>query len=142
MAAFTVVNTSDDASQGSLRWAIQQVNAGTSPATIQFNIPGSGVEKIVLKSALPAITNQVVIDGTTQHDFSGPLLIQLDGSQAGSNTSGLVLAAGGSVVRGLVISGFLAQGSCWRAVPARSSSRMKWAPILPARPPTPMAPGF
>ncbi len=52
MAAFTVVNTSDDPGQGSLRWAILQVNADTSPDSIQFNIPGSGVKKIAIKSGL------------------------------------------------------------------------------------------
>src|SRR3954462_8825632 len=71
MAAFTVVNTSDNTSQGSLRWAILQVNADTAPDSIQFNIPGSGVQTIAIKSALPAITKNVVIDGTTQHNFSG-----------------------------------------------------------------------
>ncbi len=41
-SVFTVTNTADDGNLGSLRWAINQVNAdiGTDPDTIDFNISG------------------------------------------------------------------------------------------------------
>jgi hypothetical protein len=82
--------------------------------TIQFNILGSGVQTISPTSALPVIADPVTIDGYTQpraavntdaNGFNGTLLIELDGSNAGS-ASGLDITAGGSTVRGLVINRF------------------------------------
>ena len=51
-------------------------------------------------SALPSISDRVVIDGTTQHGFAGTPLIRVDGASAGSS-DGLDVAAGSSTVRGL-----------------------------------------
>ena len=57
LSNYVVSNTTDATVPvaNSLRWAIDQVNADTSPDTIQFAIPGSGVQPIRLTSALPAI---------------------------------------------------------------------------------------
>ncbi len=76
---FTVTNTSDNTSMGSLRWAIGQVNSdGTdtpaSPDQIQFDIPttdpgykaGIGVWTIAPTTPLPIINAPCVIDGYTQ----------------------------------------------------------------------------
>jgi hypothetical protein len=103
LSTFTVVNTNDSGA-GSLRDAINRVNADTSPGidTIKFAI-GSGVQTIALQSALPAITHSVIIDGTTQRGFAGTPLIELDGAGAGSSANGLVISAGSSTVKGLVI---------------------------------------
>ena len=120
-AVFLVTKTLDDGSSGSLRWAINQVNADTDPlSTIAFDIASSGMHTIYLSAALPPINNPVVIDGTTEPGSQANSLpltgatagdntvwtITLDGSLIGSNSDGLAIAAGGSTVQGLVIQNF------------------------------------
>ena len=70
-------------------------------------------------SALPTITDPVIIDGYTQPGASpntltdgndAVILIELDGSIAGDEVSGLVLAGGGSTIRGLAINRFGGSG--------------------------------
>ena len=108
LSTFVVTNASDAPapSANSLRWAILQVNADTSPDTIQFDIPGAGVHSIQLTSPLPPVVNSVVLDGTTQPNYQGVPLIQLDGSKLGPGSDGLVVTGGGSTVSGLAIVGF------------------------------------
>jgi hypothetical protein len=101
----TVTNTNDSGA-GSLRQAILDANGTQGSNTIAFNIGGSGVQTIQPLSALPTITNPVVIDGTTQPGFAGTPTIVLTGSRAGANVSGLTIAAGNSTVTGLVVNGF------------------------------------
>nr|MBA3240670.1 right-handed parallel beta-helix repeat-containing protein [Acidobacteriota bacterium] len=107
---FNVTNT-NDAGAGSLRQAILDANAsiGTTD-TIAFNIPGAGPHVISPASGLPTITDPVIIDGTTQPGFSGTPLIALDGAGAGAAANGLHITAGGSTVKGLVISRFSNNG--------------------------------
>jgi hypothetical protein len=80
---------------------------------------GSGPFTITLGLELPYIDVPVEIDGATQPGASCPtnsapanLLIFVDGSGAGANARGLVLDAGsdGSLIRGLVIGNFDANG--------------------------------
>ena len=54
---FTVTNTLDDGSTGSLRWAINSANAdiGLGTDTIAFDIPGPGVHTIAVGSPLPVV---------------------------------------------------------------------------------------
>ena len=68
LSTFTVTDTLDDGNTGSLRWAINQVNAdtGTGVETIDFDIAGTGPFTIVPSSALPTITHPVLIDGFSQ----------------------------------------------------------------------------
>jgi uncharacterized repeat protein (TIGR01451 family) len=108
LSTFVVSNTSDGAVPvaNSLRWAIDQVNADSTSDTIQFAIPGSGIQSIGLSSALPPIVNSVVIDGTSQPKYKGAPLIQLDGSALGPGSDGLILSAGQSTVKGLAVVGF------------------------------------
>jgi hypothetical protein len=73
LSTFTVINTADSGA-GSLRQAILDANASGTAATIQFNIPGSGVHVISVAAALPTITVPVTINGFTQ-----------PGSQANTN---------------------------------------------------------
>ena len=61
---------------------------------------------IVLLAALPAITDPVVIDGTTQPGYAGTPLIELNGASAGSTSDGLRLSAGNSTILGLAINRF------------------------------------
>src|SRR5437870_4363699 len=80
----TVTNTLDSGS-GSLRQAILDANANLGPDLITFQIPGPGTQMIVPLSALPAITDPVSIDGSTQPGFAGTPLIELRGTSAGGN---------------------------------------------------------
>jgi hypothetical protein len=127
-STFTVTNTSDDANQvGSLRWAINQVNADSAdtaaqPDTINFNITAAsdaaaggtgfnaatGIATIQPQSLLPAITNPVVVDGYTQPGASPNTLavgdnavlnIVLDGSLV-PNVGGSTLDLGGLLLAG------------------------------------------
>jgi parallel beta-helix repeat protein len=99
---FTVTNTLDSG-PGSLRQALIDAAAIDGFDFINFNIPGSGTHTIHLLSPLPTITDPVVIDGPNQ-------LVELDGSEAGPGTSGLVIQSHDCFVMGLVISRFSQDG--------------------------------
>ncbi len=111
LSSFTVTTVADSTGANTLRWAIEQVNAGPGAGSISFDIPGGGVQVIALEQPLPAITNPVVIDGTTQPGYSGSPLIQIEPGairQAGNN--GLVLSAASNTIAGLSIVGFTGSG--------------------------------
>src|SRR6266545_4308864 len=101
---FTVTTTGDSGA-GSLRQAILNANATAGTDTIRFSI-GSGARTISPLSALPTITEAVVIDGTTQPGFSGPPIIELSGASAGMGANGLRISSGGCLITGLVINRF------------------------------------
>ena len=71
--------------------------------TIAFAIPGAGVHTIIVSTDLPAATDPVIIDGTTQPGYVDSPLIELTES---TSTQGLRISAGGSTVRGLAIFDF------------------------------------
>jgi len=104
---FTVTNTLDDGSVGSLRWAIDQANANLAADTIDFNIAGSGTQVITLSSQLNDITDTVTIDGTTQTGWVAgsflPIVLDGDGVSKGFEFRS---NADGSILRGLVIRDF------------------------------------
>ncbi|HEU5283162.1 MAG TPA: DUF2341 domain-containing protein, partial [Burkholderiales bacterium] len=96
----------------SLREAIvaanNTVNAGTADL-VRFNILGAGPHTINLASALPDVTDAVSIDGTTDPDFTGTPIIELNG--AGTvGVNGLNLIANGNTIRGLIINRFDVSG--------------------------------
>ena len=95
--------------QCTLRAAIDLLNATPATAqTVDFNIPGSGVPVITLKSALPAIkATGSTLDATTQ---SGGWVRLVGSSVKAANTNGLSLMGGGATVRGFVIGGFTGSG--------------------------------
>jgi hypothetical protein len=77
---------------------------------IEFAIPGAGVHTIQPGTPLPPLAVPMTIDGTTQPGASpntrtasddAVLLIEIDGTAAGSGSVGLTVpaAAGGSVIR-------------------------------------------
>jgi len=121
-----IVNTTSDTDDGtcnathcSLREAIIAANANSitsSPDRIHFNIPGSGPHTIMPTTALPTVTDPVVIDGYTQPNASvntatdgstnAVLLIEINGSAAPINSNGLTIATNDSTVRGLIINRF------------------------------------
>jgi titin len=105
-AATLVVTTTNASGPGSLQQAILDANATNGLDTIIFQIPGTGVHTISPTNALPSISDPVVIDGTTQPDYSGAPLIQISGANAGATSDGLRLTAGSSTILGLAINGF------------------------------------
>ena len=102
-AATYTVTTTADSGANSLRQAITNANGNPGLDTIAFNIPGTGPFTITPASALPTITDPVVIDGTTQPGYAGTPLIEINGSSLASGDNGLYITAGGSTVRGLAI---------------------------------------
>ncbi len=98
-----MVTTTVDTGVGSLLKAIMDANSNPGLDYIHFSI-GSGPQTLAPNFAqgLPLIMSPVVIDGTTQPGFSGTPFIELNGSNLGS-IPGLVIVAGNSTVRGLVI---------------------------------------
>ncbi|MFM7591199.1 MAG: hypothetical protein ACKO85_05330, partial [Isosphaeraceae bacterium] len=134
LATFTVTNTgSDPATAGTLAWAITQANIDATPDTINFSISGVTPYQIDLNEALPAITQPVTIDGTTQpgYDPSKPLpVIQVTGKFIGNvdpippfyftptpNISGFVVRTGNTdinapatTIKGLAIGHFTGNG--------------------------------
>ena len=108
-----LVTSTNDSGPGSLRQAILYADASPGTADqIQFDIAPGGHQTITLLSALPAITDQVVLDGTTQPGYGGKPLIELAGVAAGAGASGIDLESGsaGSTIKGLIINGFTNDG--------------------------------
>ena len=69
LSTFVVSNTGDSGA-GSLRQAIIDSNGASGATnTIDFNIPGTGVQTIAPLSPLPAISNRVLIDGGSQPGY-------------------------------------------------------------------------
>jgi CSLREA domain-containing protein len=115
-AGITVNSTADpgdgtcDGTECTLREAITVANANAGTDTIDFDIPGAGPHTISPGSALPTITEPVIIDGTSEPDFASTPVIELDGSGAGASADGLRITAGSSTVKGLVINRFGGDG--------------------------------
>ena len=132
---FTVTNT-NNSGPGSLHQAILDNNAhysnGAMPDRIEFDIPapaGPVAYTIYPTSAdpLPPINMSVVIDGYTQSGASpntnsldtgtadlgtnAQIMIQIDGSSAGSSAAGLHVQAEGCQIYGLAINRFANTGS-------------------------------
>lgn len=96
-----------------LRAAIQQANQAnvTTGAVIKFNIPGSGTQTISPAFRFPSIQRPVFIDGLSQPNASADnILIEIDGTNAGADTDGLILYSQGSYVRGLAVVNFGGNG--------------------------------
>jgi len=117
----SVDTAADDATGGdgdcTLREAIHNANAnadttggdcaaGTGVDSIAFNIGGLGSPATIpLGTALPVVSDPVMIDGMTQGCLRPPCIV-LDGSGAGAVNGGVDLAAGTSSIRGLAIHSF------------------------------------
>ncbi len=111
-AVFTVTTTQDNGNNGaptagSLRAAILSANTTAGADTITFNIAGGGVQTIQPPNALPALTESVVIDGTSQPGYAGTPVVELSGDAAGAGSNGLALSNHSiSTIKGLAIGGF------------------------------------
>lgn len=101
LSIFTVTNTSGDANaSGSLPWAVQQADNTAGSNTIDFNIPGSGIQTITISGVLN-VTNPVTIDGTSQPGYNGTPLISVQGSASVNFLFGLTTGSSGSTIEGL-----------------------------------------
>jgi len=119
-AAEFVVTTTDDSGAGSLRKAILDANAHPGHDLIRFDLPRGEVQSIQPLSTLPFVTDPVTIDGYTQFGASpntlavgddAVIMVELNGGALSpSAASGLTIAAGPSIVRGLAINGFSGNG--------------------------------
>ena len=97
--------------QCTLRAAIEEANDEPGTDQIHFNVSPGGVQTIFVSlTELPAITEAVIIDGTTQPACPDQPCIVINGSLADVNTDGLVIQSDGSTIRGLVINQFKGQG--------------------------------
>ena len=82
--------------QVTLRAAIEAANVKAGPDTITFDIPGGGIPVIAPQTSLPAITEDLEIDGTTQ---PGSGLVCLSGASAPGD--GLQITNGAVGLKGL-----------------------------------------
>jgi hypothetical protein len=117
LSTFLVTNT-NDAGPGSLRQAILDSNLTPGHNTIDFDIPGAGVQTIRVGSTtgmpLPDVTNPVTIDAYSQpgtrvnslaRGDNAVLLVQLDGSTLPFG-DGLHVIVNDVTVQGLVVDRF------------------------------------
>ena len=96
------VVTTADSGIGSLRQAIMDANITPGRATITFAIPDGGVVTITPETALPAITDTVLIDGTTQPGYAGtPRVVIADVATDGSDS--LTVSGGTVTLRALAM---------------------------------------
>ena len=84
LATFVVSNTNDGGA-GSLRQAILSANQAAGKDEIHFNVPPApvGVTAISPATPLPAITEAVIVDASTQPGYIDHPLVQLAGNRAG-----------------------------------------------------------
>jgi len=83
----------DGTGKCTLRAAIMQANASVGADTIAFSLPGPSPYSIAPASPLPAVSDTLTIDGTTQPGFSGTPIVEIRGDSAGANADGLHLSA-------------------------------------------------
>src|SRR4051812_6175173 len=93
LATFLVTSTGDSG-PGTLRFAINSANTDGNPATINFQIPGTGPQTIQVGvgsgAALPTLHVPTLIDGFSEGvfqgtpNYTGPPLVVIDGSQTPS----------------------------------------------------------
>ena len=97
----------------SLREAIIAANNTTGTDTVNFNISGTGAHTINVASALPTITEAVILDATSDDSFSAngnrPAII-LDGNDVVSDGLVITSTAYGSTIRGFIIRDFDGHG--------------------------------
>jgi trimeric autotransporter adhesin len=96
LSAFTVSNLNDQGA-GSLRQAILNADSSRGADVINFDVAGT----ITLASALPTITGNVNIDGTTAPGFAGTPVVEVNFNNFGGLQFNV--AAKGSALRSLAL---------------------------------------
>lgn len=98
----------------SLRAAIQNSNKAKGKDKVYFNIAGTGPQRIILNSTLPAIVEPIILDATTQpgYTYENSQII-VDGNGLSGNSEeegfyafGLMGNSSGSEIKGFTIGGF------------------------------------
>jgi titin len=108
-ATFTVINT-NDSGVGSFRAAISNANLTLGSNFIAFAITTSG-KTIKPNSPFQLVSNALTIDATTQTNYAGTPLVELNGTNAGgSGFSGIFIVGSNCTVRGLCINRFSGDG--------------------------------
>lgn len=112
-ATFIVTNTNDSGA-GSFRQALLDANSTAGLDTITFNIPGAGVHTIAPASALPFISDPVLIDGYSQAGANTNTnamnaginaVLQIEVSPTVGSLFIILSGGAGTTIRGLVIHG-------------------------------------
>ncbi len=110
----TTVTTLADAGEGSLRQAILNANATPGPNLINFQLPPvpapATTQTINLLTALPDITEGVIIDGTTQTGFTNQPIVSLNGAAITTAVNGLNIKTDGVQLRGIGVRNFKGNG--------------------------------
>jgi hypothetical protein len=113
--SFVVMNVSDSG-EGSLRQAILDANDNPGADDITFAIGGFRPLIISPSTPLPAITEQVSIDASTESGSScvgwpPTLRVSIEGFSAPASASGLTVTGGvGTLIKGLIIRQFGGDG--------------------------------
>jgi hypothetical protein len=118
------VTTTNESGAGSLAQAILDANNSGGADTIKFNIGAGGFQTITLTTALPAVTETVTIDGTTQPNYGGNPLIDINGNFR--DADGITLNATGGTGRGSSC------GTSGRPRGRRSRATGSFAPVAAA----------
>lgn len=101
------VTTTADSGPGSLRYVITQANQDAGLVSIDFNL--SVADKTIwLASALPTLTEPVVIDGRSQAGYVGSPLVTIRGDHVPGKANGITIGPGaaGTEIIGLAIDDF------------------------------------
>ena len=106
-AAVFSVTTNADSGTGSLRAAIQSANTSPAPNTISFLLSPS---RIAPATPLPAITNAVILDGTTHPAYLTLPVVAVDGKALAGNSPAFTVQGSGIVIRGIEICSFTGTG--------------------------------
>lgn len=112
-AATFIVTNNAPSGPGTLLEAMLAANATPGPDQIHFNLPAANrTITPAVATPLPALTEAVVIDATTQPGYAGAPLVELNGASfaALSGINGLLIQASDCVVRGLAINRWKANG--------------------------------
>jgi hypothetical protein len=90
-----------------LRAAFMETNATPGVDAIDFDIAGPAPYVIRPVAPFPFVTEAVVIDGTTEPDYAGTPVIEIDGTLRTGVSPGIEFLVGGNVVRGLAVGNFI-----------------------------------
>ncbi len=101
-----IVTNVNDSGPGSLRNAIDLVNAVDGSPTIYFEIPGDDFHVISPITPLPAVTNGAILDASLQAGYDGTPRVILSGDQLGPDDDGLMLAGENALVKGFAFVDF------------------------------------
>lgn len=107
LTQFSVLSNADSGAD-TLRQAILDANDNEGPDTIVFTL---GSDSLVISplTPLPAITDTVTIDGSSQTDFAGVPLVVISGASLPDDTfaPGLEIDSVNSMIKSLVIQSFV-----------------------------------